>query len=105
MRRSGSGTGSTTHPVLLLRTAPRRYPLTAASSAQAARGERCPADLGIDRDAARGPRARVDRVLGHHAIEPDPPARTRRGRDIGVAAVPEPAQRAVPALIPVQFVP
>ena len=60
--------------------------------------ERDSADLGIHPDGAEGRGDRVDRVLEEQAVEPDPAGHPRSQRAHGPAAVPEPAQRAVPVL-------
>ena len=62
------------------------------------RSERNAADLGIHPNRAEGHGERVDRVLQEQAVESDPPRGSRSQRADRHAGVPEPAQRAVPAL-------
>ncbi len=58
-----------------------------------------PAGVVLQQDrAGRRNRQRVDRVRPHHALELDPSDRVRSQRAPGTASVPEPAQRALPAL-------
>ncbi len=75
-----------------------RIPRGLADQGHDRRSQRDPTDLGLQPDRALGHADRVGRVLKEHAVEPDPPRRSGSQRAHRPAAVPEPAQRAVPAL-------
>ncbi len=61
--------------------------------------QREPAGVGLRPDPAGGRHGqRVDRILAEHAVQPDPADRARPEHPDGIAAMSEPAQRALQAL-------